>query len=129
MQQDSSTNLITPNLYSTRDEVAIVDCLADHNEFPKSLEHNQVVSFFNGEDFHLVLYFANPTDRGFQMYVVRDFSIHVEEMCMLSSSFAQVIRDGSNIHQMAKAKNRVDDLIYMSDTLRAAFGKKLEEEL
>lgn len=120
---------LTPHLYMTNEEVAIVDALIDHHEMPQKFDSNRVISYFEGENFCLVLYFADLRDRGFQKYVVNDFSVNVEEMCYLSSSFSKMIESGYNIHLLSQAKNRVDHIIQMSGTFRALFGKKNTKEM
>jgi len=119
---------LTPNLLMTNDEVAIIDSLIDHAEMPKQFERDSAISYFEGQDFCLVLYFSTLQDRGFQKYIVYDFSVNVEEMCLLSNSLAKMIESGYNVHVLGQAKNKVDNLIHMSGTFRALFGKKTSEE-
>lgn len=119
---------LTPHLYMTNEEVAIIDALIDHHEMPSQFDTNRVISYFEGENFCLVLYFADIHDRGFQKYVVNDFSVNVEDMYILSASLRNMIVSGCNVHLLSQAKNRVDNLIYMSGTFRALFGKKTLEE-
>ncbi|WP_428664949.1 hypothetical protein [Runella sp.] len=119
---------LTPYLYMTNEEVAIVDGLVDHREMPKKFDSNRVITYFEGQDFCLVLYFADLKDQGFQKYVVSDFSVNVEEMYILSNSLAHMIAEGVNIHLLSQAKNRVDAMIQMSGTFRALFGKKKSAE-
>ncbi len=113
----------------TNEEVEIVDALIDHHEMPQKFDSNRVISYFEGENFCLVLYFADLHDRGFQKYVVNDFSVNVEEMCYLSSSLSKMIESGYNIHLMSQARNRVDNMIPMCGTFRALFGKKKSKEM
>lgn len=119
MKRYSKNYYITPHLLVTRDEPAIVDFLIDHDEMPHDFEKTCVSSFFVGKDFHLVLYFPQIDDRGFQMFVVEDFSIHVRELFILKELFAQLIRHGSNTTLMKKAHYRVDSIIQMAHTFRA----------
>lgn len=123
MQTIQDTFSITPNLYVTRRETDIIDCLTDHNEMPRDFDQNQVRSFFAGIDFHLVLYFSQEQDRGFQMFVVRDFSIHVDELFMLRDLLAQLIQQGKNLAMMKKAHYRVDHILRMAHTFRALMHK------
>ena len=123
------TTPITPNLYLTRDEEFIIDNLVDFNEMPKDLSRDHSIAFFAGEDLHLVLYFANCQDRGFQMYVVRDFSVNVEDMYLLSNSLSRLIQNGYKQHLIENAKGRIDQMIYMAGTFRALFGKKATDEM
>ena len=120
---------ITPQLYLTREEVSIIDSLVDHDEMPKDLGNDHAIAYFSGQDFHLVLYFADQHDRGFQMYVVEDFSVNVETMHLLSNSLSQLIQGGYKQHVVENAKGRVDQMIYMAGTFRALFGKKQADEL
>ena len=119
MQETSDSFALTPYLSITRRETDIIDCLTDHQEMPRDFEENQVRSFFVGKDFHLALYFAHEQDRGFQMFIVRDFSIHVEELCMLRDLLAQLIQQGQNVAMMKKAHYRVDHILHMAHTFRA----------
>lgn len=116
---------LTPNLYISRNESEIIDCLVDHHEMPRDFEESKVISFFAGKDFHLVLYFPQLSDRGFQMFVVRDFSVHVDELFALRELFGRLIEDGHNMRQMKKAQYRVDHLIHMARTFRAMMHKEL----
>jgi hypothetical protein len=120
-----SSQYLTPNLYVTRNETDIIDCLVDHQEMPRDFEDSKVISFFTDKDFHLVLYFPQLDDRGFQMYIVKDFSVHVEELFILRQLFGQLIESGQNIRQMKKAQYRVDNLIHMARTFRAMMHKEL----
>ena len=119
MQETSDSFALTPYLSITRRETDIIDCLTDHNEMPYDFEENQVRSFFVGKDFHLVLYFAHVQDRGFQMFIVHDFSIHVDELYILRELLAQLIRQGQNVAMMKKAHYRVDHILHMAHTFRA----------
>lgn len=119
MNQPCDIVHITPNLLLTRQETEILDFLIDRNEMPKDFDENQVKSFFVGKDFHLVLYFPQEQDRGFQMFVVRDFSIHVEELFILRDIFSQLIQQGHSTPLMKKAHYRVDNIIHMAHTFRA----------
>ncbi|GAB2767710.1 hypothetical protein GCM10027275_07690 [Rhabdobacter roseus] len=124
MNNSFDSTQITPNIYLTRNESEIIDCLVDHQEMPKDFDENKVVSFFNGKDFHLVLYFPQANDRGFQMYVVRDFSIHVEDLFVLRALFSQLIQQGYSVNILKKAHYRVDHLIHMARTFRAMLHKE-----
>lgn len=115
---------LTPHLYMTYEEEEIIDALVDHHEMPKKFDVDKVISYFEGENFCLVLYFANLQDRGFQKFVVNDFSVNVEEMYMLSASFGKLLEQEVNIHVLSQAKNRVDHVIHMAGTFRALFRKK-----
>ncbi|TDB61403.1 hypothetical protein [Arundinibacter roseus] len=119
MQPTSDFQYLTPNLLLTRQETDILDCLTDHGEMPADFDENHVRSFFVGKDFHLVLYFPHTEDRGFQMFVVRDFSIHMDELFILKSIFQRLIQQGHNVAMLKKAHYRVDHLIHMAGTFRA----------
>ena len=119
---------LTPHLYMTNEEVEIIDALVDHREMPAKFDTNRVISYFEGENYCLVLYFADVKDQGFQKYVVRNFSENVEEMHILSTSLSNMIKLGYNVHLLGQAKNYVDNIIHMSGTFRALFGKKEPNE-
>jgi len=115
---------LTPHLYVTNQEEEIIDALVDHHEMPKKFDVDKVISYFEGQNFCLVLYFANAQDRGFQKYVVNDFSVNVDELYLLSISLGRLLEQGISVHVLSQAKNRVDNMIHMSGTFRALFGKK-----
>ena len=119
MQETNDTLTLTPNISITRRETDIIDCLTDHNEMPGDFEENQVRSLKKKKNFHLVLYFAHVQDRGFQMFVVHDFSIHVDELYILRQLLAQLIQQGQNVAMMKKAHYRVDHILHMAQTFRA----------
>ena len=119
------TQHLTPNLYITRDEEQIIDLLVDHNEMPKDFEMNHLLSFYNERDFHIALYFQDKSDRGFQMYVVKDFSLHVADLATLRGIFANLIRQGYDVHMLQKAHAQIDNMIHMAKTFRAMMNPDL----
>jgi|GEM_PF-691775 hypothetical protein len=119
MKNYSNNFYITPNLLVTQEETEIIDCLTDHNEMPTDFEESCVRSFFMDKDFHLVLYFPQKEDPGFQMFVIQDFSVHVEELLILRDLFGQLIQQGQNALFMQKAHCVVDDIIQMAHTYKA----------
>ena len=114
---------LTPNLYITNRDMDIVDALVDNGAFFKNLSQSQVTSFMQGEDFHLVLYFADDYDRGFTMYVVERFAENVVDLVFLSETFDGMVRRGFNYRIFGTAKSKVDHMIHMAPTFRAMFGK------
>jgi hypothetical protein len=120
---------LTPNLYLTSNETEIIDCLVDHQEMPVKFEEDHVISFFNATDLFLVLYFSKEDDRGFQMYIVRDFSMHVKDMILLHQLFDRLIIDGLRVSVLQKAQFQIDHIIYMADTFRAMIHKDLANQV
>ncbi len=120
--------IFTPNLYITRNDGEIIDMLVDKGLFFKNLSSNQLVSFFNDEDFCLVLYFADDYDRGFQMFVIRDFCVHVDELIALSYTFKNLLKAGYNYKFFSEAKGKIDDAIYLAPTFRVMLNKPEEED-
>lgn len=120
---------LTPNLYLTSNQTEIIDCLVDHHEMPVKFEEDQVISFFNATDLFLVLYFSKKEDRGFQMYVVRDFSINVNDLILLHQLFDRLIVDGLSVSVLQKAQFQIDNIIYMADTFRAMIHKDLANQI
>ena len=108
MKTNSPAWDLTPNLYLTRNESEIIDCLVDHHEMPNEFDENHVISFFNDTDLHLVLYFSKQEDRGFQMYVIKDFSVHVDDLILLRELFGRLITDGFSVLVLQKAQYRID---------------------
>ncbi|CAG4991382.1 hypothetical protein DYBT9275_00738 [Dyadobacter sp. CECT 9275] len=125
---ESATNYLTEHMYMTRDEVIIIDLLTDHHEMPSGYESDQAIKFFHKDNLHLVLYFATPGDRGFQMFVVEDFSQHTDELLILKDIFLMLISQGYSSFIFRKAYDQVENLIYMSGTFRAMSPRYPNEE-
>ncbi len=119
---------LTPTLYVTNNDVEIIDALVDNGAMFKSFSQSQVTSFLRGEDFHLVLFFADDYDRGFTMYIVEDFSVRVDDLIQLANAMQELIRQGYSYKVFSAAKGRVEHMIHMAPTFRAMFGKKEVEE-
>ena len=122
------SHYITPNLYITRDESIIVDLLVDVKEMPKDFDNSCVFSFYNNRDFHLILFFPDEKDRGFHMYVVEDFSIHVDDLIILRGIFAQLISQDYDIHILQKAHNQIDNMVHMAKTFRVMLNPDMLDD-
>ena len=96
MKSSANSVYLTSNLSITNDENYIVDCLVDHDEMPANFETSHVISFYVATDLYLVLYFPKLDDRGFQMYVVEDFSQNIDDLLFLREMFMQLINEGHN---------------------------------
>jgi hypothetical protein len=122
---NSSTNnlYLTSNLSITNDENYIVDCLVDHDAMPANFEASHAISFYVHTDLYLVLYFPQMEDRGFQMYVVEDFSQNIDDLVFLREMFMQLINEGHNPELLKKAHYKVDTILHMARTLRAVIHK------
>ena len=125
-----TTNSFEPNeyLHVTKDEVEIIDTLVDNNLMFTDFSRNRVLCFMRDEDLCLVMYFALDYDRGFVMYVVRDFSTHVRTMMWLTTIFKQLVSEGYNEDMMLDAIHQVQNMIGMAPTFRAVFNKSYAEE-
>ena len=114
---------ITDNLNITNNEVEILDLLVDTDNMFYDYSKNKVLSFIHEQDYHLILYNAQLTDRGFTMYSVANFCEHEEDLVLLRNVFASTIQDGFNDYLMRMAKSKVEDIFYMRNTFRALFKK------
>jgi hypothetical protein len=114
---------LTPNLYITDYDIHIVDCLADNKEMPVNFEVSQVISFYVEADFHLVIYLCNKEDKGFQMYVIKDFSRNVKDLALLRDMFFRMTQEPGANDLFKKAYHRLDTLLHMAKTLRATIHK------
>lgn len=123
MHFQNQINNITDNLRITNNEVEILDLLVDTNNIFYDYSKNKVVSFIHEQDYHLVLYNAQSSDRGFTMYSVANFCEHEEDLILLRNVFDKTIHDGFNDYLMRMAKSKVEDIFYMRNTFRALFKK------
>ena len=124
---------LQPTLRIVTDDVAIIDCLIDNNEMFKTFDINKTASFIVGEDYHLVFYFADSQiENRFMMYIVDDFSEN--ESCMgyvlnhLDEQIKESSQENNHYFMMKQAKSKVLDVLYMTDTFRALFGKNTTHE-
>lgn len=127
VMEEISRNL-TPNFYITNNDVEIIDALVDNGEMFKDFSRSQVTSFLWGEDFALVLFFADDYDRGFTMYVVRDFSVNVRDMAQLIFAIDEILNQGYNYRLFHAARSKVEEMLYMAPTFRAMWDKADPEE-
>ncbi|MBA4850118.1 hypothetical protein [Emticicia sp. BO119] len=115
---------LQPTLRIIADEVEIIDCLVDNKEIFKTFDTNKTAAFLVGEDFHLVFYLSdNEPGNRFVMYIVEDFSINEECMAFIVKQIEEQIQQNHNVYIMKQARNKVLDMLYMTDTFRALFGK------
>lgn len=124
---------LQPTLRIVTDDVAIIDCLVDNNEMFKSFDTNKTASFIVGEDYHLVFYFADSqVENRFMMYIVDDFSENTECMGYILNHLDEQIKENkqenSHFFMIKQAKSKVLDVLYMTDTFRALFGKNSTHE-
>jgi hypothetical protein len=124
---------LQPTLRIVSDDVAIIDCLVDNNEMFKTFDTNKTASFIVGEDYHLVFYFADSQlENRFMMYIVDDFSENTECMGYILNHLEEQIKENkeenSRFFMMKQAKSKVLDVLYMTDTFRALFGKNTAQE-
>jgi DNA-directed RNA polymerase subunit L len=74
------------------------------------------------ENFHLVLFLAEGEKIRFERYIIERFSENMNDMITLWNNFDQRIQANQEVRIMKLAKNKVHDLIAMSETFRALFG-------
>lgn len=120
-----NTQILSP----THDEVEIIDFLVDNNAMIQDFSRSQMKWFFVEEDFHIVLFLAEGEKQKFELFVVEHFSKNMNEMIALWNKFDQRIRNSEEVRIMKLAKNKVHDLIAMSETFRALFNRiEFDEE-
>lgn len=110
------------------EEVDIIDFLVDNNAMIKDFSRSQLIWFFVEENFHIVLFLAEGEKTRFERYIVERFSENMNDMIALWNNFDQRIQAGQEVRIMKLAKNKVHDLIAMSETFRALFGRRDFEE-
>lgn len=110
------------------EEVEIIDFLVDNNAMIKDFSRSQLIWFFVEENFHIVLFLAEGEKTRFERYIIERFSENMNDMIALWNNFDQRIQAGQEVRIMKLAKNKVHDLIAMSETFRALFGRRDFEE-
>lgn len=118
----------TQSLSDVHDEVEIIDFLVDHNAMIKDFSRSQLIWFFVEENFHVVLFLAEGEKARFEKYFVEHFSENMNDMIALWNNFDKRIQASQEVRVMKLAKNKVHDLIAMSETFRALFGRRDFEE-
>lgn len=120
-----NTQILSP----AHDEVEIIDFLVDNNAMIQDFSRSQMKWFFVEEDFHIVLFLAEGEKQSFELFIVEHFSKNMNEMIALWNKFDQRIRNSEEVRIMKLAKNKVHDLIAMSETFRALFNRiEFDEE-
>ena len=110
------------------EEVNIIDFLVDNNAMIEDFSRSQLIWFFVEENFHIVLFLAEGEKTRFERYIIERFSENMNDMIALWNNFDQRIQAGQEVRIMKLAKNKVHDLIAMSETFRALFGRRDFEE-
>lgn len=129
MNFENQINNVTDNLSITNNEVKILDLLVDTNNMFYDYSKNRVVSFIHEQDYHLVLFNAQLTDRGFTMYSITNFCEHEADIVLLRNVFDRTIQDGFSDYLMRMAKSKLEDIFYMTATFRALFKKpKIQDD-
>lgn len=117
------------NLSPVNDEVEIIDFLVDHNAMIQDFSRSQMKWFFVDEDFYVILFLAEEGKQSFESYKIEHFSENMNDMIALWNSFDQRISNNEEVRIMKLAKNKVHDLIAISETFRALFNRiKFDEE-
>ena len=117
------------NVTLAHDEVEIIDFLVDNNAMIQDFSKSQLRWFFVEENFHIVLFLAEGKKQRFERYVIEYFSENMNDMIALWNQFDQRIGNSEEVRIMKLAKNKVHDLIAMSETFRALFNKgEIDEE-
>jgi type III secretory pathway component EscV len=116
MQNPQTSNVI-------QNEVDIIDFLVDNNAMIKDFSKSQLSWFFVGENFHIVLYLTEGEKPKFERYIVERFSENMNDMISLWNHFDRHIQESQETRIMKLAKNKVHDLIAMSETFRALFRR------
>ena len=62
------------------------------------------------------------------MYVVEDFSIHVDDLIILRGIFAQLISQDYDIHILQKAHNQIDNMVHMAKTFRVMLNPDMLDD-
>lgn len=115
-------------LSELHNEVEIIDFLVDNNAMIKDFSRSQLTWFFLEENFHIVLFLAEGERAAFEKYTVERFSENMNDMIALWNNFDKRIQASQEVRTMKLAKNKVHDLIAMSETFRALFGRRDFEE-
>ena len=119
---------IMENATFAHDEVEIIDFLVDNNAMIQDFSKSQLKWFFVEENFHIVLFLAEGNKPRFERYIVDYFSENMNDMIALWNQFDQRIKNNEEVRIMKLAKNKVHDLIAMSETFRALFNREEFEE-
>ncbi len=121
--------IIQPTLRIVSDDIAIIDSLVDHNEMFKSFDTNKTTTFLVDEDLHIAFYFADTQlENHFLMYIIDNFTENQDCMALILNHLEEQINNSNYTYIMKQAKSKVLDMLYMTNTFRALFGKNNFEE-
>ena len=110
------------------EEVDIIDFLVDNNAMIKDFSRSQLAWFFVEENFHIVLFLMEGEKPHFERHIVEHFSENMNDMITLWNNFDQRIQASQEVRIMKLAKNKVHDLIALSETFRALLERRDFEE-
>ena len=116
------------NATLAHDEVEIIDFLVDNNAMIQDFSKSQLKWFFVEESFHIVLFLAEGKKPRFERDIVDYFSENMNDMIALWNQFDQRIKNNEEVRILKLAKNKVHDLIAMSETFRALFNREEFDE-
>ena len=116
------------NATLAHDEVEIIDFLVDNDAMIQDFSKSQLKWFFVEENFHIVLFLAEGKKQRFERYIIEYFSENMNDMITLWNQFDQRIRNNEEVRILKLAKNKVHDLIAMSETFRALFNREEFDE-
>lgn len=116
------------NLYEVSNEVEIIDFLVDNNAMIKDFSKSQLSWFFVDESFHVILYLAEGEKPKFERFIINRFAENMNDMIQLWNHFDKRIQHCQETRVLKLAKNKVHDLIAMSETFRALFNRADFEE-
>lgn len=98
---------ITEKSFIHGDDLKIVDFLTDLG-VKLNDESNRVLTFFQKENFYLVLYFSKDGDRGFIMYEVLEILDNLHELAEVKSILIEQLEFGDNINILKSAIKQVE---------------------
>jgi hypothetical protein len=114
---------LTTNLFVCHDQGLIIDFLVDNNEMPREFSKSQLKAILKDEDLYLIIFTAQAQEKQFVMYYIQDFPNHINDMIYLWRYFDLEVSHQNDIHVMRLARNKIHDLIAMSETMKAIFNK------
>ena len=116
------------NAILAHNEVEIIDFLVDNNAMIQDFSRSQMKWFFVEENFHIILFLAEGEKQRFESYIIERFPENMNAMIALWNQFDQRIKNSEEVRILKLAKNKVHDLIAMSETFRALFNREEFEE-
>jgi hypothetical protein len=103
-------NMMSNKIYVSQDDHEIIDYITDAGIRHTDDDQHRVFTFLLNDNYHLVIYFASPGDKGFLMFKIDDIKNNISEVGNLKKMLLESLKSGNNISLLNSAIRQVEDM-------------------